>query len=86
MRGVLVASLGERYTEDMAAIDCPVQLVWGEQDTEVPLEVAVRAQGIFPRATLTVLPGVGHLVPTEAPAHLLAVILDEDDDARADAP
>ncbi len=86
MRGVLVASLGEQYAEDMATIGCPVQLVWGEQDTEVPLEVAVRAQGIFPRATLTVLPGVGHLVPTEASAHLRAAILGAGDDARADAP
>jgi pimeloyl-ACP methyl ester carboxylesterase len=86
MRSVLVASLGEQYAEDMATIGCPVQLVWGEQDTEVPLEVAVRAQGIFPRATLTVLPGIGHLVPTEAPAHLRAAILGAGDDARADAP
>jgi pimeloyl-ACP methyl ester carboxylesterase len=83
MRGVLVASMGEQYAEDMAAIDCPVQLVWGEKDAEVPLEVAVRAQGMFPRASLTVLPRVGHLVPTEAPDQFLAAILGGDDDARA---
>ena len=53
MRGVLVASLGEQYAEDMAVIGCPVQLVWGEKDTEVPLEVAVRAQGV-------VSPGLPH--------------------------
>ncbi len=86
MRGVLVAALGEQYAEAMATIDCPVDLVWGEMDTEVPLEVAVRAQGVLPRASLTVLPGVGHLVPTEAPDQLLTAILGGDDASRTGGP
>jgi pimeloyl-ACP methyl ester carboxylesterase len=75
MRGVLVRVLAEQYGEDMASIGCPVDLVWGEEDTEVPLEVAVRARPMFPSATLVTLPGVGHLTPTEAPAQLRDVIL-----------
>jgi pimeloyl-ACP methyl ester carboxylesterase len=74
MRGVLVAMLGEQYAEAMAAVGCPVDLVWGGADTEVPVDVARRAQTLFPEAGLTVLPGVGHLVPTEAPGQLLAAI------------
>jgi pimeloyl-ACP methyl ester carboxylesterase len=62
----------------MAAIEHPVDLVWGEADTEVPLEVAVRAQGVFPSARLRTLPGVGHLTPTEAPESLRAVVLGEE--------
>lgn len=74
MRSVFVRILAERYDEQMAAITCPVDLVWGEDDTEVPLDVASRAETLFADARLTVLPGVGHLTPTEAPDALRAVI------------
>jgi pimeloyl-ACP methyl ester carboxylesterase len=75
MRDVLVTNLAEQYTDDMVAIDCPVDLVWGELDTEVPLEVAERACQLFPKGTLRVLPGIGHLTPTEAPDQLRRVVL-----------
>ncbi len=75
MRGVFVRLLAEQYATGMAAVDCPVQLVWGANDTEVPVGVAERARPMFPTATLTVLPGVGHLTPTEAPVQLRQVIL-----------
>ena len=75
MRGVFVRLLAEQYIEDMAAVDCPVDLVWGAGDAEVPLEVAERAVDLFPAARLATLPGVGHLTPTEAPRQLRAVIL-----------
>ena len=74
MRGVFVGLLAERYEDQMRAVDCPVDLVWGESDTEVPVEVARRAQPLFPSATLVTLPGVGHLTPTEAPESLRRVI------------
>jgi pimeloyl-ACP methyl ester carboxylesterase len=75
MRDVLVRTLAERYEDEMAAIGCPVDLVWGERDTEAPLDVAERAQGLFPMARLLVLPGVGHLTPTEAPDQLRQVVV-----------
>jgi pimeloyl-ACP methyl ester carboxylesterase len=78
MRGVFVRMLDERYVDQMAAIDHPVDLLWGESDTEVPLEVAVRAQEMFPSACLRTLPGIGHLTPTEAPESLRAVVVDEE--------
>ena len=78
MRAVFVRMLDEQYVDQMAAIDHPVDLVWGEADTEVPLEVAVRAQGMFPSARLRTLPGIGHLTPTEAPEMLRAVVLGEE--------
>ena len=67
MREVLVEVLGESYEAQMELITRPVKLLWGSEDTEVPVDIAERAVGVFPRATLTVLPGVGHLVPVEAP-------------------
>ena len=78
MRAVFVRILAEQYGDQMAAVTCPVDLVWGEDDTEVPLEVATRAQGVFADARLVTLPGVGHLTPTEAPGPLRSVIICED--------
>jgi pimeloyl-ACP methyl ester carboxylesterase len=75
MRGVFVKVLAEQYRDQMASIGCPVDLLWGDADGEAPLEVAVRARDLFPSARLVVLPGVGHLTPTEAPLELAEVIL-----------
>jgi pimeloyl-ACP methyl ester carboxylesterase len=74
MRDVFVRVLHEDYHAVMAATRCPVALLWGADDTEVPLEVAERAVGLFPAAALSVLEGVGHLVPTEAPDALARAI------------
>lgn len=77
MRQVHVASVGEEYGAELDAIAAPVRLVWGERDHEVPVSVAREAlERLGAQATLEVLPGVGHLVPTEAPDAL----------ARAAAP
>jgi pimeloyl-ACP methyl ester carboxylesterase len=74
MRDVFVRLLAEQYADGMAAVACPVDLVWGDRDDQVPLEVAERAQPLFPSARLLTLPGVGHLTPTEAPDALRTVI------------
>jgi pimeloyl-ACP methyl ester carboxylesterase len=82
MRGVFVKELGERAArgaDDLAAIGCPVNLVWGANDTEVPVEVAERARPLLGSSTLLTLPGVGHLTPTEAPAALRRVVLGQAD-------
>ena len=78
MRDVLVRLLAEEYGQAMAAVICPVELIWGRDDTEVPVEVAVRATAVFPSARLVVLPGIGHLLPTEAPRELRQAVLGRD--------
>jgi pimeloyl-ACP methyl ester carboxylesterase len=75
VRAVFVKLLAEQYIEQMTAIACPVDLVWGDADTDVPLEVAERALPLFASARLVTLPGVGHLTPTEAPRALAEVIV-----------
>jgi pimeloyl-ACP methyl ester carboxylesterase len=78
MRDVLVRSLAETgdgtYRRALAAVVCPVELVWGEHDTAAPLEVAREALTVARDARLTVVPGGGHLTPTESPAALRAAI------------
>lgn len=70
MRDVLVTAVNETYEDRLGRISHPVELVWGRQDNEVPVEVAERAAGLLADPRLTVLEQVGHDVPTEAPGAL----------------
>ena len=78
LRDVFVRVVNETndgtYRQALASLECPVELVWGENDSAAPLAVAVEAQQLAPQAALTALSGVGHLVPTSAPKELRAAI------------
>jgi len=47
----------------MTAVRVPVQLVWGEKDTIVPLAIAQRMTGVIPHAKLSIIPDTDHGVP-----------------------
>jgi pimeloyl-ACP methyl ester carboxylesterase len=56
----------------------PIALIWGDADTVTPLAQARRLAQLIPKATLDVLPGVGHIPQIEDPAQtvkLLATLL-----------
>jgi len=78
MRDVLVRAIAETddgtYRRALAAVRCPVELVWGERDGAAPPAVATEAAALTGDARVTILPGVGHLTPTEAPAALRAAV------------
>lgn len=74
MRDVLVAAVHESYEPELARIGVPVTMVWGADDTEVPVAVAEAAHAVLDGAELTVLEGIGHFVPTSAPEALRAAI------------
>jgi pimeloyl-ACP methyl ester carboxylesterase len=76
MRDVLVANVNESYEDELATIVAPVTLLWGERDDVTPEDIALRASEVL-RATHTLvsLPGVGHLLPTEAPTDLARTVL-----------
>ena len=67
IREVLVKVLAERYEQMLPGLAMPAELVWGERDTAAPPALAARAAMLLPDARLTVLEGVGHLVPIECP-------------------
>lgn len=74
-RDILVKLLGEDYDEPIAALECPVELVWGDADTEVPLEIAERIRDALRNgASLRICQGTGHMTPLEAPGELRAAI------------
>lgn len=75
MRDVFVRVVNESYEEQLRAVRCPTELVWGDDDTAAPLAVAEEALTLLADATLTVVPGAGHLTPTTAPAALRDAVL-----------
>lgn len=51
-----------RMSADYPGLDLPVELIHGDADRVVPLEIhAEPAAQLLPRASLTVLPGAGHM-------------------------
>ena len=78
MRDVLVRSVAETrdgvYLRALGEVRCPVELVWGEHDTAAPLPGETDLSRAPAGARLTVLPGVGHLIPTEASAELRSAL------------
>jgi pimeloyl-ACP methyl ester carboxylesterase len=75
MREVLVTAVNETYEAQLEQILQPVHLVWGADDTDVPVEIANRAMQHLENGQLTVLDGVGHHVCLEAPEAVRAAIL-----------
>ncbi|KRF30839.1 alpha/beta fold hydrolase [Yonghaparkia sp. Soil809] len=61
MRGVLVKTVGENYDDDLAALSCPVRMVWGEGDTAAPTD-AGRVAAERCGASFRVVAGTEHLL------------------------
>ena len=77
MREVFVMMVNESYELELSKVQAPIYMVWGEEDREVPVEVAQKA-GVFVKSphSLRVLEDVGHLVPLEAPSDLVQTVLE----------
>lgn len=52
----------------VAELAVPAALLWDESDTVTPLAQATDLRTLLPKATLTVLPGLGHIPQIEDPA------------------
>ncbi len=78
MRDVLVTVVNETYEDRLIEMRRAVFLLWGAEDTEVPVAVAEKTLRLLResggRAELEVLAGVGHQVPIQAPRDLRRVV------------
>lgn len=74
MRDILVRAVAETYAQELGAIRCPVRMVWGAADDDVPVAVAERALGLLDDATLDVVPDIGHHVLLNRPARVREAI------------
>jgi pimeloyl-ACP methyl ester carboxylesterase len=60
LRPTLVKVVNEDLSGLMPKLVCPVALVFGDRDTETPVEMGQRMKALNPAFDLTVLPGFGH--------------------------
>lgn len=75
LRDILVTTVNESYDDELRRVTCPVRLVWGANDTDVPVSVAERASALLAGpTTLTVLATVGHHTPLEAANALVEAV------------
>lgn len=71
-----IAQADERYTEELepllARLDEPVHVIWGAEDSWIPVDRAHRLQSMIARSTVRVVAGAGHLIQLDTPEVLAA--------------
>ena len=74
-----IAQADQRYTDEIEprypTLELPVQVVWGTEDTWIPVDRAHQLAALIPGARLDLVPDAGHLIQLDAPEHLTAVLL-----------
>jgi pimeloyl-ACP methyl ester carboxylesterase len=69
-----VAQAEERYTDELEPLlprlALPVLVVWGREDTWIPVDRAHRLAGLIPGSRLRLIDGAGHLVQLDQPVAL----------------
>ncbi|TDC74526.1 alpha/beta hydrolase [Actinomadura sp. 7K507] len=68
-------SYTDRVQSGYAAIELPVSVCWGADDTWVPAERGRELAAVIPGAELHVIDAAGHLLPEDRPAELTAALL-----------
>jgi pimeloyl-ACP methyl ester carboxylesterase len=73
-----IAQADQRYTDEIepryAELDLPVLVVWGVEDTWIPVDRAHRLAEQIPGATLRLVEEAGHLIQLDAPEQLTAIL------------
>lgn len=72
LRPILVKAVNDDLSEAIRDLELPALILWGERDTETPVEVAHRLHALLPSSTLRVFPGKGHWLCEDVGAHLCA--------------
>ncbi len=72
MRAILVKSVNEDLSDKIATIKAPTLLLWGENDTETPPEIAIRLQMLIEGSKLILFPQKGHNLFHDCGSHLCA--------------
>ncbi|WP_070965762.1 alpha/beta fold hydrolase [Vibrio sonorensis] len=64
----------QEIEEKLAEVDTPTLVMWGEEDTWIPVEQAYRLANAIPQAQLSTIKNAGHLVIEEEPETLIQSI------------
>lgn len=69
-----IAQADQRYTDEVeprySEVDVPVMVVWGQQDTWIPVDRAHRLGALIPGARVHLVAGAGHLIQLDQPTAL----------------
>lgn len=84
-----IAQMDPCYLEEVEGrygpMDCPVQLLWGEKDTWIPLQQGRQVAERLTGGELTLVANAGHLVQEDAPEAIVAAMLATPSRTRAAA-
>ena len=60
MRDTLVKAVNDDLEKELSMISSNVKLIWGENDIEVPVSVAIKANKLISNCELTIIPNYEH--------------------------
>jgi pimeloyl-ACP methyl ester carboxylesterase len=60
MRDTLVKAVNDNLEDKLLEIKSNVKLIWGENDTEVPVSIAKKSRELITNSELTIIPNDGH--------------------------
>jgi pimeloyl-ACP methyl ester carboxylesterase len=73
-----IAQADQAYTDEIEhlypELDVPVLVVWGEEDTWIPVDRARRLSELVPGAQLRIIQGAGHLIQLDQPEALATTL------------
>ena len=73
-----IAEADQAYTDEIEplypALDLPVLVVWGSDDTWIPVDRGRCLAELIPGAKLRVLHGAGHLIQLDQPVELATIL------------
>ena len=85
-----IAQADQTYTDEIEGsypgLDMPVLVVWGREDTWIPVDRAHRLHELIPGAELRLIEGAGHLIQLDQPAALATTLTAWLTKQRGDAP
>lgn len=74
-----IAQMDQRYTDEVQGLykplDCPVRVLWGEEDGWIPVAKGEELAGLIDSEPLIRVPDAGHLVQEDAPETIVAAML-----------
>ena len=77
LKGTLVKTVSEDLTEIAKQIPIPVLLLWGEADTETPIEMGHRYHRLFSNSELITIPNRDHFMFQAEGSHLCSYYVDK---------
>jgi pimeloyl-ACP methyl ester carboxylesterase len=77
LRDIFVKVVSEDQSDDVTRIAIPTTLIYGERDTETPVELGARLQQLIPQSELIRCPEFGHIDILNRGRHQIALSVKE---------